>query len=101
MTVVVKLEASEDGTADVHFEAFQMCDICVKLFKGGWFVTEFGENDDPKLSKMKKDVVVDGKDVKEVDNDFFSVVVTIFDHQVCNFDSLSDLINSCRGNSCF
>ncbi|MBA0562011.1 hypothetical protein Goshw_006706 [Gossypium schwendimanii] len=81
VTVVVKLEANEDGAADVHFEAFQMSDMCVKLFKDGWFVTEFGENDDPKLSKMKKDVVVGGKDVKEVDNDFFLVVVKIFDHQ--------------------
>ncbi|KAE8693759.1 NPL4-like protein [Hibiscus syriacus] len=81
VTVVVKLEANEDGTADVHFEAFQMSDMCVKLCKDGWFVTEFGEDDDPKLSKMKKDVVVGGKDVKEVDNDFFLVVVKIFDHQ--------------------
>ncbi|KAB2069957.1 hypothetical protein E1A91_A08G131100v1 [Gossypium mustelinum] len=81
VTVVVKLEATEDGDADVHFEAFQMSDMCVKLFKEGWFVTEFGEDDDPKLSKMKKEVVVGGKDVKEVDNDFFLVVVKIIDHQ--------------------
>ncbi|GMI85796.1 NPL4-like protein 1 [Hibiscus trionum] len=81
VTVVVKLEADEDGGANVHFEAFQMSDMCVKLFKEGWFVTEFGEDDDPKLSKMKKEVVVGGKDVKEVDNDFFLVVVKIFDHQ--------------------
>ncbi|KAH1107194.1 hypothetical protein J1N35_010962 [Gossypium stocksii] len=81
VTVVVKLEANEDGDADVHFEAFQMSDMCVKLFKEGWFVTEFGEDDDPKLSKMKKEVVVGGKDVKEVDNDFFLVVVKIIDHQ--------------------
>lgn len=86
VTVVVKLEANEDGAADVHFEAFQMSDMCVKLFKEGWFVTEFGEDDDPKLSKIKKEVVVGGKDVKEVDNDFFLVVVKIFDHQVRNFD---------------
>ncbi|PPD77430.1 hypothetical protein GOBAR_DD25643 [Gossypium barbadense] len=85
VTVVVKLEANEDGDADVHFEAFQMSDMCVKLFKEGWFVTEFGEDDDPKLSKMKKEVVVGGKDVKEVDNDFFLVVVKIIDHQLLNF----------------
>ncbi|MBA0833469.1 hypothetical protein Goarm_005910, partial [Gossypium armourianum] len=35
VTVVVKLEANEDGAADVHFEAFQMSDMCVKLFKDG------------------------------------------------------------------
>ncbi|PON96680.1 Nuclear pore localization protein Npl [Trema orientale] len=81
VTAVVKLEVNEDGAADVHFEAFQMSDMCVRLFKEGWFVTEIGEEDDPKLSKMKKDVVVGVKDTREVDNDFFLVVVKIADHQ--------------------
>ncbi|XP_010512698.1 PREDICTED: NPL4-like protein 1 [Camelina sativa] len=81
VTAVVKLEINEDGGADVHFEAFQMSDICVRLFKEGWFETEIGSDDDPKLSKMKKEVVVGVKDLKEVDNDFFLVVVKILDHQ--------------------
>lgn len=83
VTAVVKLEVNEDGGADVHFEAFQMSDMCVRLFKEGWFETEKkeGEELDPKLSRMKKEVVVGGKDVKEVDNDFFLVVVKIVDHQ--------------------
>lgn len=81
VTAVVKLEVSEEGSAAIHFEAFQMSDMCVRLFKEGWFETEIAEGDDPKLSKMKKDVVVGGKDVKEVDNDFFLVVVKILDHQ--------------------
>ncbi|CAH8326418.1 unnamed protein product [Eruca vesicaria subsp. sativa] len=83
VTAVVKLEVNEDGGggADVHFEAFQMSDMCVRLFKEGWFETEIGPEDDPKLSKMKKEVVVGVKDLKEVDNDFFLVVVKILDHQ--------------------
>ncbi|KAG5044015.1 hypothetical protein JHK87_007930 [Glycine soja] len=82
VTAVVKLEANEEmGGADVHFEAFQMSDVCVRLFKEGWFETEIKEDDDPKLSKMKKDVVVGVKDTREVDNDFFLVVVKIADHQ--------------------
>lgn len=81
VTAVVKLEVNEDGGADVHFEAFQMSDMCVRLFKEGWFETKIGEDVDPKLSIMKKDVVVGVKDTKEVDNDFFLVVVKIFDHQ--------------------
>lgn len=81
VTAVVKLEVNEDMVADVHFEAFQMSDVCVKLFKEGWFETEIKEDHDPKLSKMKKDVVVGVKDTREVDNDFFLVVVKIFDHQ--------------------
>ncbi|KAL6214796.1 hypothetical protein ACLB2K_014228 [Fragaria x ananassa] len=81
VTAMVKLEMNEDGAADVHFEAFQMSDMCIRLFKEGWFETEIGEDQDPKLSKMKKDVVVGVKDTREVDNDFFLVVVKIFDHQ--------------------
>ncbi|KAK2990558.1 hypothetical protein RJ640_019838 [Escallonia rubra] len=81
VTAVVKLEVNEDGGADVHFEAFQMSDMCVRLYKEGWFETVIGEGVDPKLSMMKKDVVVGGKDTREVDNDFFLVVVKIFDHQ--------------------
>ncbi|KAL0918610.1 hypothetical protein M5K25_010628 [Dendrobium thyrsiflorum] len=80
VTAVVKLEVNEDGAADVHFEAFQLSDICVKLFKEAWFDTEAVDGD-PKVSKMKKDVVVGTKDVTEVDNDFFLVPVKISDHQ--------------------
>jgi nuclear protein localization family protein 4 len=83
VTAVVKLEVNEDGGADVHFEAFQMSDMCIRLFKEGWFETEIREDVDPKLSIMKKDVVVGSKDVKEVDNDFFLVVIKILDHLVC------------------
>ncbi|XP_047327226.1 NPL4-like protein 2 [Impatiens glandulifera] len=81
VTAIVKLEVNEDGAADVHFEAFQISDVCVKLFKEEWFETEIPEDADPKLSRMKKDVVVGVKDTKEVDNDFFLVVVKISDHQ--------------------
>lgn len=84
VTALVKLNVNEDGGADVHFEAFQMSDMCVRLLKEGWFDLEGGkegEKIDPKMSRMKKEVVVGGKDVKEVDNDFFLVVVKIADHQ--------------------
>ncbi|XP_042491427.1 NPL4-like protein 1 [Macadamia integrifolia] len=81
VTAVVKLEVNEDGGADVHFEAFQMSDMCVRLFKESWFETDILADADPKLSRMKKDVVVGVKDTKEVDNDFFLVVVKILDHQ--------------------
>ncbi|KAI3882344.1 hypothetical protein MKX03_018572 [Papaver bracteatum] len=81
VTALVKLEVNEEGGADVHFEAFQMSDVCVKLFKEGWFETDCGGDHDPKISRMKKEVVVGVKDVKEVDNDFFLVVVKILDHQ--------------------
>nr|KYP33082.1 NPL4-like protein 1 [Cajanus cajan]KYP33083.1 NPL4-like protein 1 [Cajanus cajan] len=40
VTAVVKLEVNEDMVADVNFEPFQMSDVCVKLFKEGWFETE-------------------------------------------------------------
>ncbi|KAK6145686.1 hypothetical protein DH2020_022506 [Rehmannia glutinosa] len=81
VTAVVKLDVNEDGGADVHFEAFQMSDMCVRLFKEGWFEREIQQEDDPKISRMKKDVVVGGKDTRDVDNDFFLVVVKISDHE--------------------
>ncbi|XP_077218071.1 NPL4-like protein 2 [Tasmannia lanceolata] len=81
VTAVVKLEVNEDGGADVHFEAFQMSDMCVRLYKEGWFETHISGDVDPKLSRMKKDVVIGVKDKREVDNDFFLVVVKILDHQ--------------------
>ncbi|KAF3436370.1 hypothetical protein FNV43_RR23462 [Rhamnella rubrinervis] len=81
VTALVKLEVNEDGAADVHFEPFQLSDMCIRLFKEDWFETEIGEDVDPKLSKMKKDVVVGVKDTREVDNDFFLVLVKISDHQ--------------------
>lgn len=59
-----------------------MSDMCVRLFKEDWFNADLGEEVDPKLSRMKKDLVVGGKDTKEADNDFFLVVVKIMDHQV-------------------
>ncbi|KAL9239240.1 hypothetical protein vseg_013580 [Gypsophila vaccaria] len=84
VTALVKLD-----NGDVHFEAFQLSDMCVRLFKEGWFdfetrMVEEGEEEeevDPKVSRMKKEVVVGGKDVREVDNDFFLVLVKIYDHQ--------------------
>lgn len=65
VTAVVKLEVNEDGGADVHFEAFQMSDMCIRLWKEGWFETEIGEDADPKLSMMKKDVMVGVKDTRD------------------------------------
>ncbi|XP_073125268.1 NPL4-like protein 2 [Henckelia pumila] len=81
VTAMVKLEVNEDGAAEVHFEAFQISDMCVRLFKEDWFEREVQEGSDPKLSRMKKDVMMGVKDTREVDNDFFLVVVKIFDHQ--------------------
>lgn len=81
VTAVVKLEVGDDGSGDVHFEAFQMSEVCVKLFKDGVLETEVGDSDDPRLSKMRKEVIAGGKDTMEVDNDFFLVPVKISDHQ--------------------
>lgn len=81
VTAIVKLEVGDDGTGDVHFEAFQMSEICVKLFKDGVLETEVKDADDPRLSKMRKEVMAGGKDTMEVDNDFFLVPVKISDHQ--------------------
>eukprot|EP00249_Psilotum_nudum_P008165 c21083_g1_i1 orf=324-1562(-) len=80
VTAVVKLEVNEEGGADVHFEAFQLSDQCIRLWKDGFFVEDCPDLD-PKLSRMKKNVVILGKDTRDVDNDFFLVLVKILDHQ--------------------
>ncbi|KAF2588899.1 hypothetical protein F2Q70_00041278 [Brassica cretica] len=49
---------------------------------------------DPKLSKMKKEVVVGVKDLKEVDNDFFLLVVKILDYQAGG--NLDHIFNGCK-----
>jgi nuclear protein localization family protein 4 len=72
---VVKLEVGDDNSGDVHFEAFQMNEVCVKMFKDGVLETEIGDSDDPRMSKMRKEVIAKGKDTMEVDNDFFLVPV--------------------------
>ena len=75
----MKLEKDTDGGTNVHFEAFQLSDQCIELWKDGWFVDDLIDLD-PKLSRINKDVVVLGKDTQEVDNDFFLVLVKILDH---------------------
>ncbi|GJP55955.1 hypothetical protein CLOM_g14993 [Closterium sp. NIES-68] len=121
--VLVKLLVDEEGEGggDVHFEAFQLSDQCLKLYREGWFAgdgrdegegaeggkqdpgagggrdkgkgkvgekegkgknaEEKEEEDDPKVSRMRKQVVVAGRDTYEVDNDFFLMPVKIVDHQ--------------------
>lgn len=79
-TAIVKLEVNEEGGPAVHFEAFQLSDQCVKLFKDGWFVENVPDLD-PKLTRMKKEVILLQKDTFDVDNDFFLVPVKIFDHE--------------------
>ena len=120
--VVVKLdfpeEDDEDGdeadasNGEVHFEAFQLSDQCIKLYVDGWFDEEWEErkkesaearrkgkgpagkeefkeeDDDPKVSHMRKDVIVERKDTKVVDNDFFLMPVKIEDHEVWRVEPL-------------
>uniref|UniRef100_I1QGJ4 Uncharacterized protein n=1 Tax=Oryza glaberrima TaxID=4538 RepID=I1QGJ4_ORYGL len=54
----------------------------LQLFKDGVLQTKIRDKDDPRLSKMRKEVVAGGKDAMEVDNDFFLVPVKISDHQL-------------------
>lgn len=85
VTAVVTLVPSEDG-GDVHFEAFQVSKQCVKLYKDGWFQCQAEPEGvtklrDPAEPGNKAPVIVAGKDVGEVDNDYFLVPVKILDHE--------------------
>ncbi|AQK52935.1 NPL4-like protein 1 [Zea mays] len=48
---------------------------------GEYTMSNREDADDPRQSKMQKEVVAGGKDTMEVDNDFFLMLVKISDHQ--------------------
>jgi nuclear protein localization family protein 4 len=95
-TAIVKLEGNDEGGTDVHFEAFQLSDQCVKLYKEGWFIKDCPDLD-PKLSRMAKDVVILSKGTQDVDNE---VLVKILDHEV-QFSFLSVLLGFLSPYLCF
>ena len=99
VTAIVRPELTEDGRAEVHFEAFQASKQAVEIYKRGWFaeaeayegVDEIREEDgegadisevlDVGNTRMTNDVILAGKDTRDVDNDFFLVPVKILNHE--------------------
>jgi len=85
VTVAVALADSDEGKY-VHFEAFQCSQQACRLYREGWFrqdadlTTGVAKLVDPREPKKPCPVVVAGKDVDEVDNDFFLCTVKILDH---------------------
>jgi nuclear protein localization protein 4 homolog len=99
--LVVMFPPEDEGAApEVHFEAFQVSAQCVKLWEEGWF--KIGKNgttntssssssseepsatipvQNPKDPADKSPIIVAGKDVSEVDADYFLVPVGIKDHE--------------------
>ena len=105
VTVIVVQFEDEDEEMQVTFEAFQVSDQCVKLYEDGFFeldektgvaklpasssagiAKEEKEEEEGSFSnwgshtKLVKPVMVERKDVTEVDNDFWIVAVPIKDH---------------------
>eukprot|EP01026_Neomeris_dumetosa_P068292 TRINITY_DN6685_c0_g2_i1.p1 TRINITY_DN6685_c0_g2~~TRINITY_DN6685_c0_g2_i1.p1 ORF type:complete len:342 (-),score=54.53 TRINITY_DN6685_c0_g2_i1:298-1323(-) len=90
VTVVVLLDTSEEGAGNVHFEAFQCSDQAVRLHKNKWFVPEeepsgLSRLRNPEHPEDKSPAIVTGKDVGEVDNDWFLVAVKIRDHLLVKY----------------
>eukprot|EP01025_Chloroclados_australasicus_P026017 TRINITY_DN2584_c0_g1_i1.p1 TRINITY_DN2584_c0_g1~~TRINITY_DN2584_c0_g1_i1.p1 ORF type:complete len:472 (+),score=26.47 TRINITY_DN2584_c0_g1_i1:172-1416(+) len=88
VTVVVLLDTSEEGAGNVHFEAFQCSDLAVRLNKEGWIQPQQGVEHqgitkirNPQFPDDKSPAIMTGKDVGEVDNDWFLVAVKIRDHE--------------------
>lgn len=84
-TAVMMTFEDEDDNWQVSFEAFQLSDLAIKIYDRGWFtgkcaVDENGE-DLKGVSKLTNEVMVERKDVFDVDNDFFLVTVPILDHE--------------------
>jgi len=89
--IVALFPPEEEGDVpEVHFEAFQVSQQCVQLWEGGWFVEASGAKEEevtgiltmrnPADPKDKTPVIVAGKDVGEVETDYFLVPVGIKDH---------------------
>jgi nuclear protein localization family protein 4 len=85
VTAVMTTFEDEDDNWQVSFEAFQLSDLAIKIYERGWFTGECatGEDGEPTkgVSKLTNEVMVERKDVTEVDNDFFLVTVPILDHE--------------------
>ncbi len=107
--LVAMFPPEEEGAApEVHFEAFQVSTQCVKLWEEGWFNLGKNKNSsngaasgsgtggtsgstdepsatipvqNPKDPADKTPIIVAGKDVAEVDADYFLVPVGIKDHE--------------------
>ena len=85
-TVVVSLDS--DGVGNVHFEAFQCSEQCVRLAKEGWIVppkdgdkmSGVSKMCNPKEPDVKEAVIVASKDQSEVDNDYFLCPAAIASH---------------------
>lgn len=91
ITGVVALFPPEDDESvpEVHFEAFQVSEQCVRLHMEGWFRADSPEAEpspmlkvrNPKEPKDKTPVIVAKKDVDVVDAELFLVPVSIKDHE--------------------
>lgn len=83
VTAVVSLDETEDDEKFVNFEAFQLSDQCVKLCKDGWIQQEQAVENSEKAGflQVSSDVIVAGKDTREIDTDFLLVAVPILDHE--------------------
>ena len=84
VTAIVSLAETEDEEKFVNFEAFQLSDQCVSLHKDGWIKQEQTPENEEKMGSLQvnNDVIVVGKDTREIDTDFLLVAVPILDHQV-------------------
>lgn len=91
VTGVVALFPPEDDESvpEVHFEAFQVSEQCVRLHQEGWFQSDSPEAElspilkvkNPKDPKDKTPVIVAKRDVDSVDAELFLVPVSIKDHE--------------------
>lgn len=86
VTVVVSFEPNDAG-GHIHFEAFQCSEQAVRLVNDGWFVepqpelSGVAKMQNPKEPDLKTPVIVAGKDVEEVDTDWFLCPLKILDHE--------------------
>ncbi|GJQ11792.1 hypothetical protein GpartN1_g3583.t1 [Galdieria partita] len=76
--VTITVSVTEEGMT--RFEAYQISDLCLNMYKAGVFVPV--EEQKPKSGKIrtKEEVIVEGIECRSIDTDFFLVSVPIKDH---------------------
>lgn len=88
--VVALFPPDEEGAPpEVHFEAFQVSEQCIKLYEEGWFKSIPVDEEpssmlkvvNPKDPEDKTPIIVSREDVDEVDAELFLVPVSIKDHE--------------------
>lgn len=76
--VSIAVSVTEEGMT--HFEAYQVSELCLSMYKADVFVPVEEQKPNSGKIRTKEEVIVEGVECRSVDTDFFLVSVPIKDH---------------------